>query len=475
MGYIPARSSSFSVAWRGILKAGPILNNGVQWAIRNGRLTKFWKDKWLDSGLILIDHALNIQGVSSDSCIADFVLDCGSWNTALIYFCLPAHIAIQVLGMTPPDGQLGMDSMAWGLEPSGKFTIKSAYLLLRDLQDEMADSRWKAVWRWQGPNKIRNFLWLTSHNRLLTNEERSRRHLTTQVFCSFCSSHTESCVHILRDCTFARQFWSRVLPQVITSQELSKDWSIWFDEHIRCYNHYVIFGVGMWLLWRARNKRVFEQDKETFMDVAHRCDYWVSLISSSWKTGQLGREVLSSTRQTQMIGWRPGDEGCFTLSTDGSLQFPQRNAAAGGVIRDDRGCLVKAFTMNLGCCSITRAEMRGIVEGLKLDWSLGIRRIRVQSDSAAAIAILSNGSSLDHQHAILVMQYQELCKRQWEVTLHHIYREANCAADYLANLGHSFMFGFHFINLPDRGRSHWLCYDIIGVSLPRSVSLLNNI
>ncbi|CAN0891964.1 hypothetical protein LINGRAPRIM_LOCUS68 [Linum grandiflorum] len=119
-----------------------------------------------------------------------------------------------------------------------------------------------------------------------------------------------------------------------------------------------------------------------------------------------------------MIGWRPGDEGCFTLSTDGSLQFPQRNAAAGGVIRDDRGCLVKAFTMNLGCCSITRAEMRGIV---------------------------------------------------------HIYREANCAADYLANLGHSFMFGFHFINLPDRGRSHWLCYDIIGVSLPRSVSLLNNI
>ncbi|CAN0891965.1 Putative ribonuclease H protein At1g65750 [Linum grandiflorum] len=176
-----------------------------------------------------------------------------------------------------------------------------------------------------------------------------------------------------------------------------------------------------------------------------------------------------------MIGWRPGDEGCFTLSTDGSLQFPQRNAAAGGVIRDDRGCLVKAFTMNLGCCSITRAEMRGIVEGLKLDWSLGIRRIRVQSDSAAAIAILSNGSSLDHQHAILVMQYQELCKRQWEVTLHHIYREANCAADYLANLGHSFMFGFHFINLPDRGRSHWLCYDIIGVSLPRSVSLLNNI
>ncbi|CAN0826658.1 Putative ribonuclease H protein At1g65750 [Linum grandiflorum] len=119
-----------------------------------------------------------------------------------------------------------------------------------------------------------------------------------------------------------------------------------------------------------------------------------------------------------MIGWRPGDEGWFTLSTDGSLWSSQRNAAAGGVIRDDRGSLVKAFTMNLGCCSITRAEMRGIV---------------------------------------------------------HIYREANYAADYLANLGHSFIFGFHIVNLPNGGLSHWLCYDVIGVSLPRSVSIKTNI
>ncbi|CAN0874990.1 Putative ribonuclease H protein At1g65750 [Linum grandiflorum] len=280
-GYIPARSSGFSAAWRGILKAGPILNNGTQWAIRNGRLTKFWTDKWLDSGLILIDHAFHVQGVDLDSSVADFVLECGSWNSTLILSCLPLHVANQVLGMTPPDSQLGTDSVVWGLEPSGKFTIRSAYLLLKELQDETTDMRWKGVWRWSGPNKIRHFLWLVSHNRLLTNEERCRRHLTTQVLCSFCSSHTESCIHILRDCTFARQFWSRVLPQVITDNELSKDWGVWLDEHIRNHRYSLIFGVGVWLLWRARNKRVFEQDKETFVDVAHRCDYWVALINSS--------------------------------------------------------------------------------------------------------------------------------------------------------------------------------------------------
>ncbi|CAN0876646.1 hypothetical protein LINGRAHAP2_LOCUS11429, partial [Linum grandiflorum] len=71
--------------------------------------------------------------------------------------------------------------------------------------------------------------------------------------------------------------------------------------------HSLTFGVGDWLLWRARNKRLFEQVTETCKEVAHRCDYWVALITSSWKTGQLGREVRSLTRQTQLIGWRPSD------------------------------------------------------------------------------------------------------------------------------------------------------------------------
>ncbi|CAN1238181.1 hypothetical protein LINGRAPRIM_LOCUS2053 [Linum grandiflorum] len=89
--------------------------------------------------------------------------------------------------------------------------------------------------------------------------------------------------------------------------------------------------------------------------------------------------------------------------------------------------------------------MRGILKGLKLAWFLGIRKIRVQSDSATEIVILSNSSSVDHQHAIILLQYQDLCKRQWETSLTYIYHEANCTADYLANLGHSFVFGFHII------------------------------
>ncbi|CAN0925668.1 Putative ribonuclease H protein At1g65750 [Linum grandiflorum] len=190
-GYVGVKTKSFSAIWRGIQPAGPTLNKGSQWAIRNGAQAKFWTDKWLDSGIILINHAIDIHGVSINSPVKDFVLYNGLWNYSSISACLPSPIALQVLRMTPPMANLGTDSLVCGLEHSGKFTIRSAYLLLKNLQEETLDGQWKGIWKWQGPKKIRHFLWLASHNRLLTNEERGRRHLTNQVLCSFCSVNTE--------------------------------------------------------------------------------------------------------------------------------------------------------------------------------------------------------------------------------------------------------------------------------------------
>ncbi|CAN0878978.1 Putative ribonuclease H protein At1g65750 [Linum grandiflorum] len=93
----------------------------------------------------------------------------------------------------------------------------------------------------------------------------------------------------------------------------------------------------------------------------------------------------------------------------------------------------------------------------------------------AAITILAKDSELDHQHAALVLQFKEFCSRQWEANLSHIYREANYAADYLTNLGHSLSYGMHLFFSPDRGLSHWLHYDLMGISLPRLVRIFNNI
>ncbi|CAN0890919.1 Putative ribonuclease H protein At1g65750, partial [Linum grandiflorum] len=135
--------------------------------------------------------------------------------------------------------------------------------------------------------------------------------------------------------------------------------------------------------------------------------------------------------------------------TDRSLHSPTKVAVDGGIIRTNTSCFVKAFAANRGSYSITRAEMRAIVHGLQLAWTLGIRRIGIQSDSRMVIAILTKDSELDYQHVTLVFEFKELCSRQWEVHISHIYRDANNVADYLDNLGHALTYGMYISNSPN--------------------------
>ncbi|CAN1154206.1 Putative ribonuclease H protein At1g65750 [Linum perenne] len=69
--------------------------------------------------------------------------------------------------------------------------------------------------------------------------------------------------------------------------------------------------------------------------------------------------------QTIAIDWDPGSEGWVTVNTDGSVVQSIGNTPTGGLIRDHLGRCFSAFSANLGRCSITRAELRGILHGLE--------------------------------------------------------------------------------------------------------------
>ncbi|CAN1163744.1 Putative ribonuclease H protein At1g65750 [Linum perenne] len=113
--------------------------------------------------------------------------------------------------------------------------------------------------------------------------------------------------------------------------------------------------------------------------------------------------------------------------------------------------------MNLGICSITRAEIRGALEGIKRTWDAGYRRIKIQIDSKAAIAILTDKNT-------------DMSK-DWEVKIRHVYREANYAADHLASRGHSKPRGSHCVDLTDSCLAHLLRYDCMGISEPKLISI----
>ncbi|CAN0880337.1 Putative ribonuclease H protein At1g65750, partial [Linum grandiflorum] len=160
------------------------------------------------------------------------------------------------------------------------------------------------------------------------------------------------------------------------------------------------------------------------------------------------------------ISWTSAPPPFITLNTDGSVLATSRKATAGGVLHDSLGNGIAAFSSSLGNCSITRAELTGVIEGMETAGRLGVRHLEVQCDSACAVHFLSQPTIGEHQHTTLV--YKQLLERQWVVRIKHIYREGNHVADTLANIGHELALGTHSIPLATPTLQQWFTYDRVG-------------
>ncbi|CAI0378945.1 unnamed protein product [Linum tenue] len=102
-------------------------------------------------------------------------------------------------------------------------------------------------------------------------------------------------------------------------------------------------------------------------------------------------------------------------------------------------------------------------------WEKGYRKVLLQLDSTTAINILSSHDHTEHRYRNLVLQFQGLIQRNWEVRISHIYREGNKVADFLANTGHSVSIGYHVFESSDSGLTYWILYDVLGISQTRLI------
>ncbi|CAN1792273.1 Putative ribonuclease H protein At1g65750 [Linum perenne] len=290
--------------------------------------------------------------------------------------------------------------------------------------------------------------------------------MATDASCSRCGYGCESISRTLRDCPFAAEVWSS-LGFDIYSPNWGADFKDWFRRAISGDNGLGV-GITLWYLWKYRNEFLFSAKRESARTVARRSQSWKFTFEAA-----LAREVSLNPTQGRriesQISCEPGPWDWVTVNVDGSVQRNPSRAAAGGVVRSCDGQALGAFVANLGCCSVTRAELRGAVLGLELAWSKGFRNVELQLDSRAAIALIQQDDDPSHQHALEVMAVQELCRRDWMVRIRHTYREGNKGADFLANRGHDFPFGVHLFPLVDCNLAYLLRHDCLGVSSPRYI------
>ncbi|CAN1179556.1 hypothetical protein LINPERPRIM_LOCUS36606 [Linum perenne] len=76
-------------------------------------------------------------------------------------------------------------------------------------------------------------------------------------------------------------------------------------------------------------------------------------------------------------------------------------------------------------------------------WDRGYKKVHLQIDSLAAVTTILENREEDSRHGRRLDNINELRRRNWEVTISHIFREGNRVANMLAHHDHTLDFGFH--------------------------------
>ncbi|KAK5795340.1 hypothetical protein PVK06_036602 [Gossypium arboreum] len=79
--------------------------------------------------------------------------------------------------------RIGRGFCVWIGSNQKPFTVTNAYKMIAQANFDM--NSWERIWKLQIPQRARWFLWLTMRNRLLTNQERRRRHLSPELCAIF--------------------------------------------------------------------------------------------------------------------------------------------------------------------------------------------------------------------------------------------------------------------------------------------------
>ena len=99
-----------------------------------------------------------------------------------------------------------------GLSSNSFFLVASAYGALMPLTKSCKDRTWNVIWKLKIPQKIRHFIWLVYHGRILTNKEREMMGFTLDPTCRCCGPEVEDLNHIFIKCSKALPFGGESQP-----------------------------------------------------------------------------------------------------------------------------------------------------------------------------------------------------------------------------------------------------------------------
>ncbi|GMI88940.1 hypothetical protein HRI_002563300 [Hibiscus trionum] len=430
------RRTRCSRVWKGLSNVWDEVRRGICWNVRNGLLTDFWHDTWLDGEGPLAASCLNPH-VMSPTPVVGMVTITGEWDWQSLAQLLPERVLLKMAAVPPPNAHLGDDNPAWRWETSRCFSTKSAYQALLPRQGGADMSVWKVIWSLNVPKRVQTFLWLMAHERLLTNVERVRRHIATSPLWSLCGVAEEDIDHVLRKCKRAEETWMNLVhvqDRNIFRMAPFREWMLGNLASSAVGMQYnepwgVVFATTCWLLWKDRCSRIFDANYVGKQNMDVQC----KLLAVEFAQACCSKQ-RRQREERPAINWSCPPPDWIKANTDGAAKLSSGRASVGGVLRSSAGLWILGFFRKVGSCTALISELWGIHDVLIHAWRLGFRRVEVESDSLEAIRIVTKASVVLHGHGLVAAI---LLMLDWdcEIRFRHIRRDGNMIADALASLG----------------------------------------
>ncbi|KAA3469259.1 LINE-1 reverse transcriptase isogeny [Gossypium australe] len=180
--------------WKAISKVWPLLRENLMWSIGNGSTIRGWKDNWILDVGPLLSYVSAHDRINLDSTLKDWVMQDGSWNVNMLSIWLSEDMLKCIVSIPPPHPDGGEDRIIWARSGSGSFSIRSAYWTLKENSWNSKDDFWKSIWKYQGPQRVRTL---------------------------------EDIMHVLRDCSTAKDAWKLVVPQKKQSRCTPLEAELW--------------------------------------------------------------------------------------------------------------------------------------------------------------------------------------------------------------------------------------------------------
>ena len=149
--------------------------------------------------------------------MAEYATANGDWDWERLGQVLPKDWLDILMSLKPLNVFVGPDQVAWFPIVSGDFNLKSAYSVQFDRDSSSQSQLFKELWKIKSPQRLKMSMWVVVNNALLTNHARVRRVLSLGDTCILCGRASETTLHALRNCIYAKELWKSIGHSFITN------------------------------------------------------------------------------------------------------------------------------------------------------------------------------------------------------------------------------------------------------------------